>query len=187
MTGRQGLGLAIVTLTMGFVGVSFLRGAENTAEAGRTNACRAMRPDAIPAPLVGKEAPDFQLKDASGKVWSLKALRGRPVLLNFWATWCPPCVEEIPGMEELARRVGDRAVVLAVSVDEDWDTVKRFFPRGTSLSVLLDTSKNVPKSYGTEKYPETFLIGADGQIKHAFISQRKWDAHEAALCLEGSR
>lgn len=87
-------------------------------------------------------------------------------------------------MEDLARKVGDKAVVVAVSVDEDWDTIKRFFPRGTPLSVLLDTSKQLPKVYGTEKYPESFLIDSDGRVKHYFINTRRWSEPEAVRCVE---
>jgi len=90
-------------------------------------------------------------------------------------------------MEDLARTVGDQAVVLAVSVDEDWDKLKKFFPRGTPLSVLLDSSKDLPKRYGTEKYPETYLIDAQGQVRHYFVNTRKWGEPEAALCLESLR
>jgi len=90
-------------------------------------------------------------------------------------------------MEDLARTVGDDAVVLAVSVDEGWDALHRFFPRGTPLSVLLDSSKDIPKKYGTEKYPESYLIGPDGQVKHYFVNTRKWGEPEAAACLESLR
>ncbi len=128
------------------------------------------------------------LKDLNGKVWSPKTLRGRPVLINFWATWCPPCVEELPSLETLAKRLGDRAVVLAVSVDENWDLVKNFFgARGTPLSLLLDVSKEVPKRYGTEKYPETFLIDSQGHIHSYFVNKRKWDTGEALFCIDSAR
>lgn len=138
---------------------------------------------------VGRIAPDFEAKDASGKTWKLSQLRGKPVLLNFWATWCPPCVEEMPSMEELARRLGGRATVLAVSVDEGWDVVHKFFgSRGTPLSLLLDETKEIPKKlYGTEKYPETFLIDAEGRVRHHFVNTRKWDKAEAIFCVESVR
>jgi peroxiredoxin len=180
---RLWAGLA-VALGVGLVGVQFLGAAADTAAATRGNACRALTPDPVPAALQNREAPDFELPDATGKKWSLRSLRGRPVLLNFWATWCPPCVDEVPSIEDLARSVGSDAVVLAVSLDEDWDALKRFFPRGTPLPVLLDLSKEVPKKYGTEKYPETYLIDSKGQVRHYFINTRKWNQPEAAQCLE---
>jgi peroxiredoxin len=183
VNGRDLAAVGIVLGTMALVATLFFRAAAQTADATRGNACRTMKPDAVPVALRNKEAPDFELPDVTGKKWSLKALRGRPVLLNFWATWCPPCVEEMPSVEDLARAVGDRAVVLAVSVDEDWDALKKFFPRGTELSVLLDESKELPKKYGTEKYPETFLIDPQGQVRHYFVNTRKWNGPEAIECL----
>jgi peroxiredoxin len=184
MNQRSLAAVLIVAAAAGLVATLFFRAAGDTAAATRGNACRTLNPDPVPAALRNQDAPDFELPDVTGRRWSLRSLRGRPVLLNFWATWCPPCVEEMPSMEDLARNVGDKAVVLAVSVDEDWDTLRRFFPKGTPLSVLLDQSKALPKRYGTEKYPETYLIGADGRVKHYFVNTRKWGEPEAALCLE---
>jgi peroxiredoxin len=187
MRSRRLWGALVVTLVMGVVGVQFLGAAADTAAVTRGNACRALTPDAVPLALQNRDAPDFELPDASGKRWSLRSLRGRPVLLNFWATWCPPCVDEVPSIEDLATALGDDAVVLAVSLDEDWAALKRFFPRGTPLPVLLDQSKEVPKKYGTEKYPETYLIDAKGQVRHYFVNTRKWNSPEAAQCLESLR
>jgi cytochrome c biogenesis protein CcmG/thiol:disulfide interchange protein DsbE len=184
VTGRQLVGLGIVVASVGLVATHFLMSAGDTAATARVNACKAMAPDPVPPALAHKEAPDFELPDVHGKRWSLKSLRGRPVLLNFWATWCAPCAEEMPSIEDLARAVGDRAVVVAVSVDEGWEPIKKFFPKGTPLSVLLDENKDVPKKFGTDKYPETFLIDAQGKVKHYFINVRKWGQPEAAECLK---
>jgi len=167
-----------------FLGTRFLLAAGSRAHAMRTEACRALDPKAMAAGLApGHRAPDFTLADATGKKWSLRDLRGRPVFLNFWATWCPPCVEEMPSIEKLASHIDDRWTILTVSVDEDWETVRKFFPAGTKLSVLLDTSKEVPERYGTKQYPETFLIDSEGRVQNLFY-QAKWDSAEAALCLE---
>jgi thiol-disulfide isomerase/thioredoxin len=185
MNRRRLAVLVIVVPAVAFLTARFIHAAGNRARAMRSEACRALNPQKMVAGKVkpGDEAPDFNLKDAQGKPWSLKGLRGRPVLLNFWATWCPPCVEEMPSLENLSRRVGDRLQVVTVSLDEDWETVKKFFPRGTGLSILLDVEKEVPKRYGTEKYPETFLIDSSGRLQQLFY-QAKWDSAEAALCLE---
>jgi cytochrome c biogenesis protein CcmG, thiol:disulfide interchange protein DsbE len=178
--------LAVVLLAAAFLAVSFLQAAAARARSMRVEACRSLRPQPMTKVKPGQEAPDFEGTDASGKKWSLRSLRGRPVLLNFWATWCAPCVEEVPSLENLARRSGEDLTVLAVSLDEDWDTVKKFFPKGTTLSVLLDTTKEIPKKFGTEKYPETFLIDSQGKLSQLF-HQAKWDSAEAALCLESLR
>jgi thiol-disulfide isomerase/thioredoxin len=180
----RGVVLGVVFLSVAFLAVRFLQAAGNRARAMRVEACQALKPQELAKVLKrGQEAPDFELSDATGKKWSLRALRGKPVLLNFWATWCPPCIEEMPSLENLSRRLADKLTVLTVSVDEDWDAVKKFFPRGTSLSVLLDTSKDVPKKFGTDKYPETFLIDSQGRVQQLFY-QAKWDGAEAALCLD---
>jgi hypothetical protein len=93
-------------------------------------------------------------------------------------------VEEIPALEALVRQKGGgQLVVVTVSVDESWDVIHKFFPAGTALTVLLDPSKEVPKKYGTEKYPESFLIDSEGRVQQLFY-QRKWDSAEAQLCLE---
>lgn len=176
--------LVVVVLATAFLGARFLSAAGARAAAMRAEACQAIGPQTMAAPLKpGMEAPDFELADKSGKKWSLRSFRGKPVLLNFWATWCAPCVEEMPSLENLKKRLGDDLQILTVSVDEEWSLIDKFFPRGTALPVLLDTSKEVPKRYGTEKYPETFLIDSQGRLQ-TLLHQVKWDGAEAALCLE---
>jgi peroxiredoxin len=179
---------ALTALAIGFVGVRFVMGAHDTLARTRDGACQALAPDPLPAALRDKPTPDFQLPDANGQTVSLKAQVGHPVFLNFWATWCPPCVEEMPALEDLARRIdGTDMRLLAVSVDEDWPVVRRFFAKGSRMGVLLDTSKDVPKSFGTEKYPETFLIDAAGKVRYYFINKRDWTRPEAVACLESLR
>ena len=176
--------IAGCVLVVGFFAARFLLAAGNRAAAMRSEACQALGPQTMAASLKpGMEAPDFEVLNAEGKKVTLRSLRGKPVLLNFWATWCAPCVEEMPSLENLHKRVGNDLTMAAVSVDEDWAAVKKFFPHGTSLPVYLDSSKEVPKRYGTEKYPETFLIDSQGYLRQ-LLYQVKWDGAEAALCLE---
>ncbi len=183
---RRAVAMAIVALATAALAVRFLAGAARTAAAARDSACRALAPDPLSPKLRGL-APDFELADAAGKRWSLHALRDRPVLVSFWATWCPPCVEEMPSLETLARRLGDRATVLAVSVDDSWDAIRGFFPNGTSLTVLLDPTRQVPARYGTSQFPESFLVDRSGQVRYAFINQRNWSIPEASACIEDVR
>jgi cytochrome c biogenesis protein CcmG, thiol:disulfide interchange protein DsbE len=131
--------------------------------------------------------PEFELPDLRGNKVALRTLRGKPVLVSFFATWCPPCVEEAPSLEVLAGRIGDKASVMIVSVDEDLDAVKKFYAKGSSAIVLRDETRNVPSSFGTSLFPESFLIDAAGKVRYAFINKRDWSVPEAAACVLGLR
>jgi cytochrome c biogenesis protein CcmG, thiol:disulfide interchange protein DsbE len=185
---RRVLPAAITALAMTFVAVRFVSGARDTLARTRDGACVALAPDPLPDFLRNGPPPDFQLPDAAGKTVSLSQQRGHPVFLNFWATWCPPCVDEVPSIEDLARRLhGTDVRMLAVSVDDDWDKIRRFFAKGSDIGVLLDTSHDIPKKFGTDKYPETFLIDAAGRVRYYFINKRDWSRPEAVACLESLR
>jgi thiol-disulfide isomerase/thioredoxin len=186
VVSRRVVAIGIVALATATLAAHFLAGVARTAAAARDSACLSLAPDPLSPKLLGL-APDFELTDAAGKRWSLRALRDRPVLVSFWATWCPPCVEEMPSLETLARRLGDRATVLAVSVDESWDAIRAFFPRGTPLTVLLDPTRQAPARFGTSQFPESFLVSPSGHVRYAFINQRNWSVPEAAACIEDVR
>jgi thiol-disulfide isomerase/thioredoxin len=171
-----------------FVGVRFFWAAGDTLSRTRENACRALQPDPIPPALQNREAPDFKLPDATGHEVSLSSQKGHPVAVNFWATWCPPCIEEVPSLEAMATALdGTDLRLLAVSVDDDWDPIRKFFVKGTKIGVLLDKSHDVPKTFGTEKYPETFFIDSTGRVRYYFINKRNWSKPEAIACLESLR
>ena len=133
-----------------------------------------------PEPIAaGQPAPTFALPSLpSDAPVSLDSLRGRIVLLNFWATWCKPCEEEMPAMERLHRSLaGKPFALIAVSVDEDRAVVEAFRERlDLSFPILLDPSKDVAHAYQTFRYPESFLIGADGKVVARFVGPREWDA-----------
>ena len=185
---RRLIPVALSALAVAFVAVRFAAATHDTLARTRGGACTALKPDPLPAFLASGATPDFRLPDAAGHLVSLSGQRGHPVLLNFWATWCPPCVDEVPSLEELARRLdGTDMRMLAVSVDDDWAAVRRFFLKGSAISVVLDTSHDVPKKFGTEKYPETFLVDAAGRVRYYFINKRDWSRPEAVACLESLR
>jgi cytochrome c biogenesis protein CcmG/thiol:disulfide interchange protein DsbE len=180
--------IVVTVLAMTFVAVRFMSGARETLARTRDGACVALQPDPLPDSLRNAPPPDFQLPDATGRTVSLSQQRGHPVLLNFWATWCPPCVDEVPSLEDLANRLrGTDIRMLAVSVDDSWDPIRRFFAKGSDMGVLLDTSHDIPKKFGTEKYPETFMIDAAGRVRYYFINKRDWSRPEAVACLESLR
>lgn len=138
-------------------------------------------------PRVGDAAPAFDLEalDGSQRV-SIASLRGRPVLLNFWATWCPPCVEELPSLQALSERYAERGVaVYAISVDSDPpERIREFLSkRGIDIDVLLDPGGAVARSYGTFRFPETYLLDREGRITHKFVGAHEWtdDIYAAAI------
>ena len=129
--------------------------------------------------LVGKQAPDFQLQDRNGRIYSMADFKGNLVLLNFWATWCPPCIEELPSMEVLNRRMKARNfVMVAVSVDESWADIDKLFSTFSnqpSFLVLLDKEKKVVTGkYGTTVFPESFLIDPKGRVLKHYIGPYPW-------------
>jgi cytochrome c biogenesis protein CcmG/thiol:disulfide interchange protein DsbE len=177
-----GMAASVATLAA----VLMLYGAASTVRSAADGACMAMRPDQL-TPILRSLVADFELPDLTGKMVSSRSLRGKPTLVSFFATWCPPCVEEAPSLEKLARSLGDKANVEIVSVDEDLDALKKFFANGSSALVVRDESKKVPARFGTSKYPESFLLDGDGRVRYAFINKRDWSVPEAAACVEGVR
>lgn len=122
-------------------------------------------------PGVGDLAPDFVLPRLDGKVQKLSNFRGQVVLVNLWATWCPPCIEEMPLLDQLAETYGPRGVVLlGVAGDEDRAAVARFVEeKAPAFDVLLDPGGEVGTQYGITGYPETFLVDREGRLQHKFI------------------
>jgi cytochrome c biogenesis protein CcmG/thiol:disulfide interchange protein DsbE len=133
------------------------------------SACNGGRP-----PRIGETAPDFTLTDSQRTV-TLSQMRGKPVLLNFWATWCPPCIEEMPSLVELQKKMGDRVTVLAVAEDADENAVKQFVrDHNVDVTVVRDAKQSVNALYGTFKFPETYVIDKDGVIRRKFIGATDW-------------
>jgi peroxiredoxin len=119
--------------------------------------------------MVGKPAPDFTLKDINGKDVKLADLKGNVLVFDFWATWCPPCVAAMPGLNELAADMKDRGVkVVAINADEEKDLVQGFINsrKLNNLVVLLDPGTKVGEQYlATELLPTTMVIGKDGTVR----------------------
>ncbi len=127
---------------------------------------------------VGDRAPEVRLQSVDGKTISLADYRGKVVLVHFWATWCPPCVEEIPTLERFYQQVpGADIEVLAVSVDDSADVLKAFLDKNkVHFPVLHDPSRRTAGSYGTLKFPETYLVGRDGMVRHKVVGPMDWSA-----------
>ena len=124
---------------------------------------------------IGTVAPDFSVQDAQNKI-TLSQYRGQVVVLNFWATWCPPCVEEMPSLVEMQRRMKAKGVtVLAVSVDVDEGAYKQFLKdHNVSLLTVRDPEHKSSELYGTFKYPETYVIDRGGVMRRKFIGAVDW-------------
>jgi len=120
---------------------------------------------------VGNVAPDFQLQSLDGQTVSLGDLRGEPVLINFWATWCPPCRSEMPYIQEVYEEWVNRGlVVLAINIGESSSKVEEFRQsHGLSFAVLLDTKQDVAQRYNITGIPTTFFIDKDGIIQDKII------------------
>jgi cytochrome c biogenesis protein CcmG, thiol:disulfide interchange protein DsbE len=130
-------------------------------------------------PRIGSNAPDFTVQD-SGRTVSLGQLRGQIVVLNFWATWCAPCVEEVPSLVEMQRRMKDKGVtVLAVSVDVDDNAYHQFLKDyKVNLLSVRDASQKSNAIYGTFKFPETYIIDRNGVMRRKFIGAVDWTEPE---------
>ncbi len=124
-------------------------------------------------PLAGHPAPDFSLTRLDGGALSLTELRGRPVVLNFWASWCGPCEAEMPELQKAFERYGDKGlVVLGVNQGELAPTVADFTRRlGLTFPIVLDTSLDVSQDYRINSLPTTLFIDRDGVIRDQVIGQ----------------
>ena len=126
---------------------------------------------------VNTVAPAFSISDGSQSA-DLSKLRGKVVVLNFWATWCPPCIEELPSLEELQRRMPQVAVV-AISTDEDEAAYKRFLTEHhVELTTVRDGQQRVNALYGSFRYPETYVIDRNGMLRRKFIGPQTWTSPE---------
>ncbi len=141
----RGMGLALLMIGLGLAGQWLLR------------TQRQVR--------VGRTAPDFTLPALDGGTIALRDYRGRVVLLNFWATWCTPCKDEMPLLDAVHREYGPQVVVLAVNAGESADVVQRFVAEHQlQLPIALDQDMQLSRRYGVRGYPTTFIIDPQGTI-----------------------
>ena len=129
---------------------------------------------------VGKPAPDFDTVDLNGKVWSLSDLKGKVVFVNFWATWCPPCREEMPSMQRLYTQLPkDKFEMIALFNNDKPDLVKNFIAKlGLTFPILSDEYNFAGTKYGLTGLPETFIVDKQGVIREKVIGPAEWDSPE---------
>jgi cytochrome c biogenesis protein CcmG/thiol:disulfide interchange protein DsbE len=130
-------------------------------------------------PRIGTTAPDFTVQDSDHKV-TLSQLRSKVVVLNFWATWCPPCIDEMPSLLQMQQRMKDKGViVLAVSLDADENAYHKFLKDyKVDLLTVRDADQKSNNLYGTFKFPETYIIDRSGVVRRKFIGAVDWNQPE---------
>jgi len=125
---------------------------------------------------VGDQAPQFKIVSDSGRTYTRSNFGGKLLVLNFWATWCTPCVQEVPSLDAFQRTLAaDGVVVLGVSVDTNENQYKQFLKRfRVRFPTARDPEFNIPTSYGTFQFPETYIIDRNGKVIEKVISARNW-------------
>jgi cytochrome c biogenesis protein CcmG/thiol:disulfide interchange protein DsbE len=135
---------------------------------------------------LGSEAPGFRLPSIAGGDFDFASQRGKVVVLHFWATWCPPCVAELPSLERLYRALGPAGLsVVTVSTDDDEGELRRFLSeRSLTLPVLRDAGGRVAwGQFRTTGYPETFVIDREGRLLEHVVGPEEWDSAERIAAL----
>jgi cytochrome c biogenesis protein CcmG/thiol:disulfide interchange protein DsbE len=128
--------------------------------------------DRGPQPAIGYPAPDFTLTTLDGQTITLTELRGTPVVLNFWATWCDPCRREMPALQATAEQFAGQALILGIDQGEGEQVVAPFVEQyGITFPILLDQDFTVGNLYNIRGMPTTFFIDGGGTIRHVWAGE----------------
>ena len=148
---------------------------------------RAELPLRLEEPKRAIPAQDFQTVTVDSKPVKLSEYKGRVVFLNFWATWCPPCLQEMPAMERLAQQMKDKPfVILAVNQGESQDVVMAFLKRkGFTFPLVMDESGDIGASYSASALPTTYIIDREGLVVGRAKGGREWDHPDMVHWLNG--
>jgi peroxiredoxin len=127
---------------------------------------------------VGDPAPDFSLVDRQGKTWTLSELKGQVVFINFWATWCSPCLKELPSMQKLYETVPETKFKMLAILNNDKPVLADFVAnqKGITIPILDDSQSLVASQYALTGLPETFIVDKQGILREKFIGAEQWDA-----------
>jgi cytochrome c biogenesis protein CcmG, thiol:disulfide interchange protein DsbE len=125
---------------------------------------------------VGDRAPTFSITADDGQVYTQSKYRGKVLILNFWATWCPPCREELPSLDALQRALGPKGlVVLAVSVDKDEKQYRDFLAANkVAMTTARNPTQEINREYGTVQFPESYIIDQNGKVVEKIVSSTNW-------------
>jgi peroxiredoxin len=136
--------------------------------------------------LIGKKAPDFTLKDLAGGPTSLSSMKGKTVLVNFWATWCPPCRDELPSLSRLSGLYRNKGlVVLAVATDKRPADAKSFLDRHSfTFQTLTDPDLKASRLFRVFSMPTSFLIDRNGVVVKRYLGEEEWDSPEIKKDIE---
>ena len=137
---------------------------------------------------IGEKAPDFTLHDLAGRSVSLEELSGKVVILHFWATWCPPCLTELPALLRYYEKLNpDKFVLLAICVDNSGpESVGAFLKSwGLEMSAYLDKGGRLARRYGTFRYPETYIVDPEGLVQKKIIGAGDWNSQNGVQFLQG--
>jgi len=133
------------------------------------------------------QPPALRLPDLEGRLHTLNDYRGQVVLVNFWASWCPPCVHEMPSMQRLADTYSDDGfTVLAVNMAEEHATVRRFLNERVQVrfTILMDQNGRALKNWGVFAFPTSFLLDRQGRIRYALYGAIEWDREDVQQILQ---
>ena len=140
-------------------------------------------------PYDGAPLPDFTLPDMGGKQHTLSSYRGKVVMVNFWATYCGPCIKEIPSMARLRQKLGDKPFeILAIDMAEEKSDVEAFMQRHNikvNFPILLDIEGNVIEQWMVSAVPSTFIVDTKGDIRYTFYGGLEWDSEEVIADITG--
>jgi cytochrome c biogenesis protein CcmG/thiol:disulfide interchange protein DsbE len=156
-------------LTLGFL--TLLKGRDSAVLSGK---------------ITGHPAPNVNLPSLNGQIVSLEELRGKPILINFWATWCAPCKEEMPLLESISKEYGSNLRVIVINEGDSLSEVREFIEKEKlNLQVLLDKDKQVGDLYKVGGYPTSVFIDKDGVIQAIFLGELSAEQAESNLHLIG--
>jgi peroxiredoxin len=137
--------------------------------------------DRLPGLKVGVKAPDFELQTLDGETVKLSDFKGKKVMLNFWATWCPPCKAEMPEMQEYYTNMDDDEIILAVNIDPDNDVKGFAESMGVTFPIVLDQEDKVSKTYQILTIPTTYFIDEKGIIQEKFLGAMSYKDMEEKM------
>jgi len=122
-------------------------------------------------------APSFILPTLDGQMLDFDELRGQPVVINFWATWCAPCRDEMPSIQRLKEKLGGQPfVVLAINLDEPESRIRKFLSGiKVDFTILLDPERRVAKAWDARILPASFIVGVDGRVRYMLVGEIEWD------------